>query len=231
MEKGMKTNKDILEFIINNLNIQFNSRSKITKEKLIECWSAHRKETDHKFYGYASEVSRQYKSIFKNVDISNKGKAQSWKSYILSLYNYKLCCICHNFISTNNFHHSAQSIDGLKYSCKSCDTSRGKVYNVKNKEYIKEQKALYYIENKDKINCMNKKYYQNNKASFIAKDAKRRAAKLKRTPKWLTEEDQWMFKEIYSLAKLREELTGGKMACRSYYPFTRYFSKWITCTK
>lgn len=38
--------------------------------------------------------------------------------------------------------------------------------------------------------------------------AKRRAAKLQRTPKWLTQDDLWMLQEAYKLAALRTKMFG-----------------------
>ena len=42
----------------------------------------------------------------------------------------------------------------------------------------------------------------------LARTRKRQAAKLNRTPKWLTADDFFMIEEAYHLAKLRTELTG-----------------------
>jgi len=55
-----------------------------------------------------------------------------------------------------------------------------------------------------------RKYKQtaNGKINTRANDAKRRAAKMKRTPAWLTEEDFWMIEQAYELAALRTKLFG-----------------------
>lgn len=66
-------------------------------------------------------------------------------------------------------------------------------YRVKNKEKLKiyQKSTIRKIQaknwresNKEKCKKASKKFYQSNKAYSRAKAAKRRAAKLKRTPKW-----------------------------------------------
>jgi len=56
----------------------------------------------------------------------------------------------------------------------------------------------------------NRKYRNENRSKCNALEAKHRAAKLKRTPKWLTKDDLWVIQEAYSLAKEREKCTGIK---------------------
>lgn len=46
------------------------------------------------------------------------------------------------------------------------------------------------------------------KANTLANDAKRRTAKMKRTPAWLTEDDFWMIEQAYELAVLRTKMFG-----------------------
>jgi len=52
------------------------------------------------------------------------------------------------------------------------------------------------------------KQTQRGKANARSNDAKRRAAKLKRTPAWLTEDDHWMMEQAYELAALRTKFFG-----------------------
>jgi hypothetical protein len=52
------------------------------------------------------------------------------------------------------------------------------------------------------------KWKLNNIAKVRAYTAKRRAAKIQRTPKWLSAFDFWVFEEAYALAALRTKLFG-----------------------
>jgi hypothetical protein len=61
---------------------------------------------------------------------------------------------------------------------------------------------------KDNHNARNRAWNKENKLKKAALEAKRRAAQLQRTPKWLTEDDLWMIEQAYELAQLRTEMFG-----------------------
>lgn len=65
-----------------------------------------------------------------------------------------------------------------------------------------------------------KRYKQtpNGKAKSRALDAQRRAAKLQRTPRWLTADDFWMLEEAYALAQLRSRMFGFSWHVDHVYP-------------
>lgn len=79
-----------------------------------------------------------------------------------------------------------------------------------NPEAKKEYDRKYYQANKEARNEYQRKYYQENPDKFNARNARRRASKIQRTPHWLTEDEHWLIKEAYTLAKLREKVTGIK---------------------
>ena len=68
----------------------------------------------------------------------------------------------------------------------------------RNKEYIKKNP----IKRKEKA----ARYYQRNKVDYIARTAKRRAAKLNRTPRWLSPSELKEIEQLYADAKQLEEI-------------------------
>jgi len=71
-----------------------------------------------------------------------------------------------------------------------------------------EVAAQYRLNNMESVKASKKQYAQNNKHVINAAVARRRAAKLQRTPAWLTEDDHWMIKQTYELATLRTKMFG-----------------------
>lgn len=98
---------------------------------------------------------------------------------------------------------------------------------ISNKEKTKE----YYTKNKEKIKDYSKEYIKANKDGYRARTAKRRAAKLQATPKWLTKEQHEEIKDLYKIATELEKLDGiarnvdhivplqGKSVCGLHVPW------------
>ena len=93
----------------------------------------------------------------------------------------------------------------------------------RNKELTKERARKWQQENREKSNEHKLEWKKRNPENtkkhkdlyreryphkHIAHNGKRRAAKLLRTPKWLTADDLFIIEEAYHLAKLRTEVTG-----------------------
>jgi hypothetical protein len=89
-----------------------------------------------------------------------------------------------------------------------------KKFYSNNKDEVKAKNTIWREKNKDKFLQMLKNYKSINKEKYDSYNreywSKRNAAKLQRTPLWLTQNDQWMIKEIYELALLRSKVTGIK---------------------
>ena len=197
----MKTNKEIVTEIIedleNTLGLNWPKRSvaKVNRERLIECWSEYRKDPDWKYYGYTnhSSLSELYKKLFQGlIKQSNK---QSWKVYIFNLYNYKYCSKCKSLQELVEFSNSNAAIDNKQPVCKSCSS-------ISRKEYYKI--------NKETENISSSKYKKEHRAQCNATNTKRQAAKLNRTPSWLTKQDFKDIEKIYVKAKELELQDGIK---------------------
>jgi hypothetical protein len=85
-----------------------------------------------------------------------------------------------------------------------------KEYNLERRDFV-----LQYL--RDRHNTVKyteeyrkkyKEYYETNKEFFIGRAAKRRAAKLKALPKWLTPEQLEQIKELYTCAQMFKLYTG-----------------------
>jgi hypothetical protein len=98
------------------------------------------------------------------------------------------------------------SKDGYQSHCKKCDNIRKEVWRLCNPELAKIHASNA---EKNRLNNEARRQYRKEarklphiKASRNAAYAKRRAAKLNRTPKWLTEHDYTVIKAFYAVAQM-----------------------------
>lgn len=85
---------------------------------------------------------------------------------------------------------------------------RIKEWKQKNRERKKELNKKWANENKEKNKELKKVWTKNNRHLVNQKEARRRAGKQKRIPKWFGELDEFVFSEGFSLAKKRKDSTG-----------------------
>ena len=78
----------------------------------------------------------------------------------------------------------------------------------RNKELTMERSHQWAENNPERRKAIKAKYKKANRGKENFHLSKRRAAKLLRTPKWLTADDLFIIEEAYHLAKLRSNLTG-----------------------
>lgn len=76
------------------------------------------------------------------------------------------------------------------------------------REEDRARSARYRVANKEKVSVTKKAYAQDNKYKVNASVARRAAAKVQRTPIWLTQDDHWMIEQAYELAALRTAMFG-----------------------
>lgn len=102
-------------------------------------------------------------------------------------------CAQSNPQSMNCFHKN-------KKRCKKCRNEEKRFYRQKNKKKVNEYNSLWSKNNPDKIAKACKKYKTKNSAKINAINGKRHAAKLQRTPKWLTSLHYSQIEMFYSAA-------------------------------
>jgi hypothetical protein len=113
-----------------------------------------------------------------------------------------------------------ESIVHKRIDAKFCSKEHKRMFADKKRDFAKEYQknkihkrnlALkYYYADLDASRLKQRQRQKNNLGIFAANAAKRRSAKLLRTPKWLSEDDLWMMKEAYQLANLRTKMFGFK---------------------
>lgn len=83
----------------------------------------------------------------------------------------------------------------LTSGCVPCCSKRNLSFNSLNREPNNLYATKYREEHKEEISAWGKEYYKDNKSDFIARNAKRHAAKLQRTVSWA---NLSKIKDIYS---------------------------------
>lgn len=83
-----------------------------------------------------------------------------------------------------------------------------KTQYARHREALKKRVKMYASANRDIVLAKKKVYQKNNLHLFAKIKAKRRAAKLQRTPAWLTEDDFWLIEQAYELASMRTKMFG-----------------------
>ena len=97
---------------------------------------------------------------------------------------------------------------GVRGSCKACDNIKKVAYGKINRERISVYKKQTYDANRQVYLDRKKEYRQNNKGKINAFVKARRAAKMNRTPAWLTEFDKLKIKCIYQMAAMYTKVNG-----------------------
>jgi hypothetical protein len=140
----------------------------------------------------------------------------------------KKCSKCKQEKDKESFYANKRVKDGLNTFCILCHKADNVARKAKNradpvfrkaellykKEYRErtvEQRTNYMNEwrEKNKTHTLEygKQYRAKNRAHYTFLTQKRKIALLNRTPKWLSEDDLWLIKEIYELANLRSSVT------------------------
>lgn len=86
--------------------------------------------------------------------------------------------------------------------------ARAKARDAADPEKARERKRAWKKRNPENQRKHVDLWKEKNPHKLNSYNGKRRAAKLLRTPKWLTADDLFIIEEAYHLAKLRSDLTG-----------------------
>lgn len=106
------------------------------------------------------------------------------------------CNKCNTIKEFTEFHKRKDTPTGYRYSCKECHNAHYRNKFNQDSEFRSAKRKR------------NRRHFKNNKDYYNAKNAKRRAAKLERTPSWLIESDWNRINGRYALAQHMQHLTG-----------------------
>ena len=99
--------------------------------------------------------------------------------------------------------------------CIPCRQQRKYADRKKNQQYQSRGRPKKIVQKSDEELRAERRIYEKeywkrpeNIGKLRAKKARRRAVEMQRKPKWLTDEDMWVIKEIYALAAIRTKQFG-----------------------
>lgn len=132
----------------------------------------------------------------------------------------KTCNKCREEKETSMFYFDSVS-KRYRSNCKQCEKEKrdsnpeihreiNKKNYLKNIEKRKQAISDYYQKTKEERKQYHKNHYSNNKVIYYEKAKKRQLLIKKRIPKWDSELCDFVFREAYLLAKLREKATSIK---------------------
>lgn len=109
----------------------------------------------------------------------------------------KTCKKCLVSKDSAQFYADKKTKDGLFSCCKECQKSYRLAYYQANSDLEKDKFKAYRERNVEATKLRQQNYYANNKSIYNARTRKRQAAKLQRTPVWLTQGDIFEMDCIY----------------------------------
>lgn len=105
------------------------------------------------------------------------------------------------------FYKNKSRPDGLQGYCKICKIARDRQYDSENREKVNAYARKHRKENKKHLVHL-KTYREKSKAIRAKIQMQRKASKLQRTPKWLTEFDLLKIKCYYQVAAMYSRESG-----------------------
>lgn len=124
----------------------------------------------------------------------------------------KRCTKCSAVKARSEFHKDSGKKDGLRSQCKACMRGYAAIWRAENPEYLAQWRAKnlehrprYYANNAEIERERSARWAKANPARRNAFEAKRKAARLQRTPGW---SDAQLIAAVYGYAKWIEEVAG-----------------------
>lgn len=122
----------------------------------------------------------------------------------------KVCSKCNENKDLSEFSLSKVNKDGLRGQCKTCRSEYSSVYRKCHKETVNAGNRQYRTDYPEQTNAYSDKWRKKYPEKSAARTSRRHAAKLQRTPKWLTTSDYIEIDWAYRLAAIRTKETGVK---------------------
>ncbi len=117
--------------------------------------------------------------------------------------NVKTCKKCGETKPLTEFQRDWRYVLGVKSSCRLClnEYSRVKRFAIKyakrNPEKIKAYRKKWLAKNKERYDSSRRRWVRENGKKVLAETRKYQAAKIHRTPKWLTKEQKLTMRTFY----------------------------------
>jgi hypothetical protein len=148
------------------------------------------------------ETKKQiYERNLKAETIARRSAAKAKK--VLAEQGKKLCNTCKQVLPFSSFYALNKKLNTTQNRCKVCH----KVWFEQNKEYIYARKSKWLA---NKPTEYRDAWGRNNRDMRNSRTQMRRAARIQRTPCWLTENDKALIQRKYTLAQTKTESTGER---------------------
>ena len=113
----------------------------------------------------------------------------------------KICTKCGVEKPLDKFYFKVKRDNTRDARCSDCVSEARRKYREANREKDLERQRKYRVANREKEREYHRRWSAANRDKRNALDAKRRAAKLQRTPKWLTKEHYKQMEDMYTKAQ------------------------------